>query len=275
MIDPLILSISLLYLALSLIQYFIAPKIGPNPYLGFRIGYTFADRETWYKANKFMGKLMILHSLFLLPLCLIPNFLVPFIIIFVVPLILFIPIGIKYSSHILEIRGSTVSKFARRRIEPIKIGPVWSISPIFLYSILLAFMLVTYPNLPNKIAVHFDLSGNPNGWSSKDDFFINFSLFSLIFPAISYIFIFLGKKYPIYTHPGKMRFPRDTILKTIIISMDSALILLIFVYYSIYLYATKNIFVSNYVIMTFIILVVSLPLVYLFYKWKKGGSNVY
>ncbi len=37
----------------------------------------------------------------------------------------------------------------------------------------------SYGKLPEKMATHFDLSGNPNGWSSKRGFFIGWS--ALIF----------------------------------------------------------------------------------------------
>jgi len=48
---------------------------------------------------------------------------------------------------------------------------------------------VHYPGLPERIASHFDLAGNPNGWSSKASFFLLLGglqgFFSLIFWGLS------------------------------------------------------------------------------------------
>lgn len=46
----------------------------------------------------------------------------------------------------------------------------WKILWIFTLLIMIVQMIDYYPELPQKMAVHFDLSGKPNGWSSKDSF---------------------------------------------------------------------------------------------------------
>ncbi len=268
MMDYIALIISLIYLILAAVQYFIAPKIGPNPYLGFRIGYTFSDEEVWKKSNRFMGKLMLIHAFILLPTCLIPDFLPYFLILFIVPLILFVPIGVKYASHILEIRGAKYEISEKRKIEPIDIPLGWLISPLLLYLFLIVLELITYDSLPLTVAVHFDSAWHPNGWMNRDDFIIFYSFFSLIFPVLAGIFSYLGKKYPLYMHPGKMHFSRDTILKAFILAMDAAMLIIISVYLLIYLYAKYH-YVAGSAFIILTLLPIVIPVGYLTYKWRR------
>ena len=269
MVDYLVLILDVIYIIVALLQYSVAPRVGPNPYLGFRIGYTLSSEKVWKKANRWIGKIMLIHSLLLLPLCFIPHALVYFLILWVVPLILFIPIGIRYASTHLEEEGAKEEEVSLKKIEPITAGLPWNISPVVVYLALLSFMVLTYSSLPNVIAIHFDSSGNPNGWSCKGDFFAWYNVISLILMFTAYIFVYLGKKHPIYVHPGKMRFPRDTYLKLIILAMDAALVLMIFVYLLIYLYALNS---TNFSITLFILLTlfpVIVPIGYLIYKWRR------
>ena len=40
----------------------------------------------------------------------------------------------------------------------------------------LLYMALTYSALPETISVHFDGKGQPNGWSDKSSFFVQYSL---------------------------------------------------------------------------------------------------
>jgi len=269
MIDYLILLLTAIYFVAALLQYFVAPKIGPNPYLGFKIGYTFADRVVWNKTNRLMGKFMMIHALIMFPLCLIPNFLGYFLLIYVIPLLVFIPIGIKYASTLLEMKGARAERASEKKLEPITVSIVWWSTPLVLFAILLILELATYSQLPEVVAVHFDAAGKPNGWSNRGDFILSFSLLSLMFVAISFIFVYLGKHHPLFLHPGKMRFSRDTYLKLIILSMDTALALMFIVYLSIYYFAVHNAAFPVSWILTSAVFVVIIPILYLVYKWRR------
>ena len=52
---------------------------------------------------------------------------------------------------------------------------------LFLLGLCILQALYYYPELPEKVASHFDLDGNPNAWSSKQ-FFIAF--YSIVTGAI-------------------------------------------------------------------------------------------
>ncbi len=270
MINWLILLIEFIYIILALIQYLLAPKIGPNPYFGFRIGYTFADKEVWKKSNKFIGKLMLIHSLLLIPF-LFTDFIIYFLILFVVPLIGIIPVGIKYSSNLLEVKGAKIGK-SEEKIEEITVGKALIISPALIYIILILIEIFSYSYLPSTIAVHFNVAGKPDGWENKWDFMVYFSLLSLIYPFLSYIYIYLGRKYPIYMHPGRMRFKRNAILKVSIIAMDLVGILLIYSYISIVLYSIYNIPLNPYLLISLIIIVIVVPILWLLTKGRRENE---
>ncbi len=54
--------LALLFVGISI--PLILEKVGPNPYYGFRIPKTYADKETWYEANRFTGWASLLASVF-------------------------------------------------------------------------------------------------------------------------------------------------------------------------------------------------------------------
>ncbi len=274
MINILILIINSLYLITGIMEFWLAPKVGPNPYFGFKIGYTFADREVWNRTNRLMGKFIMMHSAILFPTALVSNFLLPYTLLLTIPLIAFIPFGIRYASILLEMKGAKSESVSYKKIESINLGYSWSLSPLIFYLALILFEIITYSSLPEIVAVHFDSYGNPNGWSTKSSFIITYSLFSLISPGISYLFIYLGKKHPMYIHPGKMRFSRDAILKTTILSMNIMSIIIIFVYYSIYVYAVEKIVVPWWWFIAGTLFLIFLPMGYIIHKWKekKGGD---
>lgn len=62
---------SILLIGVGLIIYFIANRIPPNPFLGFRIGYAYVSRRVWVKLNRIsgivvalIGVLVLVESLF-------------------------------------------------------------------------------------------------------------------------------------------------------------------------------------------------------------------
>lgn len=55
----------------------------------------------------------------------------------------------------------------------------WKILWVFTLIILAIQMFFYYPELPQKMAVHFDLKGNPDGWSSKGSF-LGFYILALV-----------------------------------------------------------------------------------------------
>ena len=54
------LGIGALLFGAGLATYFLAPRVGPNPIFGVRVGYSYASREVWDKTNRFGGALLAL-----------------------------------------------------------------------------------------------------------------------------------------------------------------------------------------------------------------------
>ena len=59
------------------------------------------------------------------------------------------------------------------------------------------YMGITYPRLPDRIAVHFNAKGAPDNWGDKSNFATFYPLFTLAFNAL-FLFIvpFLIRKSP-------------------------------------------------------------------------------
>ncbi|MSP14811.1 MAG: SdpI family protein [Chloroflexi bacterium] len=49
------LGIGVLLVLAGAATYYFAPRVGPNPFFGVRIGYAYASREVWNKSNRFGG----------------------------------------------------------------------------------------------------------------------------------------------------------------------------------------------------------------------------
>jgi len=266
--------LSLLYAFLSILQLLLAPKIGPNPYFGFRIGYTFSNPMVWKKANVFIGFIMLLHSMILLILSFLGISLILYLILFIGPLILIMIVGIIYASHKLEEYGGGEI----RKIEPVKpleASFVWRHLGLIFFLILLFLMAITYNSLPEIIAVHFDISGNPNGWADKNDFFLWYGVFATIYLSIVYLLVYVGKKYPIVLHSGVMKIGRDTTFKSSLLAMNLVILILIITYLGIYFVNVKSesAGIINYIVI-FTFIIVFIPIGYIIYRWYKVRKGV-
>jgi uncharacterized membrane protein len=266
--------ISILYAFLSLLQILLAPKIGPNPYFGFRIGYTFSNPIVWKKTNLLIGSIMLLHSLILLFLSLIDISLLLYILLFMGPLILIMIAGIIYASHKLEEYGRGEIKKVEP-VRPLEASFIWKNLGMIFFFILLTLMAITYNSLPDNIAVHFDMNGTPNGWSNKNDFFLWYLVFSIIYLGIVYLIVYVGKKYPIALHSGVMRIGRDTTFKSSILAMNLVILVLIITYVGIYFANVKpeSSEIISYVVI-FIFSIVFVPIGYIIYRWNRVRKGV-
>ncbi len=269
-IIALLLIINVIYLIFSILVLFLAPKIGPNPYFGLRIGYSFSSRKVWNKTNRFAGILMTIHALFLFPIIILNN-IVYYIIALIAPLVIITIFGIIYASHKLEEERVEV-KGPVKPIKPLETTFVWKYLGIILFLILILMMLIAYPSLPNRMAVHFDASGNPNGWSSKNDFYTTYIILAGAYLALLYFIIYAGKKYPVALHSGVMRIGKDTVFKATILSLNMVFFILMAAFLWIYFYNISGAFegyiaTTYFLILTFIAAFV--PIGYIIYRWRK------
>ena len=272
--NVLLLIINLIYSIVALLQLFLAPRIGPNPYFGFRIGYSFSSRKIWSKTNRFAGILMTIHAISLFPLILLDN-IEYYIIALIVPLIIIAVVGVIYASHKLE-EERIKANGSIKPIKPLETTFIWKYLRVILFLILLLMMLIAYPSLPTRLAVHFDAAGNPNGWSSKNDFYTTYLILAGTYLAILYFIIYAGKKYPVALHSGVMKIGRDTVFKGTILSLNIVFFILMATFLWIYLYNTSaemhGYFATTYfIVLTFI--AAFAPIGYIIYRWKKEHNR--
>ena len=52
-----------LLILVGILIYWLAPIVGPNPFFGVRIGYAYANRETWDKTNRYGGAVMAIAGI--------------------------------------------------------------------------------------------------------------------------------------------------------------------------------------------------------------------
>lgn len=190
---------ALLFLV-GVLTYFLAPRVGPNPIFGVRVGYSFASREIWDRTNRAGGVLFAAVGLGTVFLALALRWLG-------VPdnLALIVMTGAMFIALISAI-GWLVA-YARKQAQgsllALETAPVpfrWSaLAPTFITSlVLVALIAYFYPQLPaNRIATHFDFSDQPNGWMTRDEFFISMFGLAALFVAIDLLVVWVATREPL------------------------------------------------------------------------------
>jgi uncharacterized membrane protein len=197
--------------------YLIAPKVGPNPWLGLRIGYTYADREAWDRVNRYYGKTLIVFSAVLLVFSFFSDSMVLFTAGVLVAAIVPAALGYREAIKLRESAGFEEPKTEEREevrvITPQSVSMIYIIMPFILLLILLIISALAYPLLPERVAIHFDASGNPDGWSSKFDALLISPAMGAIFAFIPLLLVAIAKRYPMLFYRGKLRTGKNTVLE--------------------------------------------------------------
>ncbi len=139
----------------------------PNPYVGVRIGYTYLSKEAWRKANTFAGIYCTAMGITLLAFSMLLN----------PPRTIFLAVLLTLSS-ILAIQSYRIAKETYEKedlsspikeakpMETVKVKPylLAQVVPIAIYLILATTL---WDTLPDRVAIHFDLSGKPDSYADK------------------------------------------------------------------------------------------------------------
>ncbi len=209
-----IFSIIGLVIAVSgLILIFIAKRLPVNPFVGFRIGYTYASRKIWVKYNRLagisffvIGLAIIFLSLYIQSLSLMITILLVLVFLNIVILSL---LAAREAERELGREAFKIEEGAKyrgkeiTRIEPVKpslLRFILMILPPILSIILTIYYL---PLLPEKIPVHFNVEGQPDRWESLTAFISSTLLFLIGFQFIGVIFLIVELKAPlVFYKPG-------------------------------------------------------------------------
>lgn len=180
--------------------YWLAPRLGPNPIFGVRVGYSYANRAVWDQTNRLGGILLALVGVgvALLGAALQTLGIAPR-----------LGMGILTAAMMLALLGMTVGLFvyARRlaRGTPIvrEIAPVpfrWAyLAPTLVtFALLVALAAYWYPQLPaERLAVHFNLAEQPDGWQARDEFFLTFLGLAAFFVVFNVVIVFIATREPL------------------------------------------------------------------------------
>ncbi|MGE5264459.1 MAG: SdpI family protein [Acidobacteriota bacterium] len=189
-----------LLFGIGLITYVFAPKVGPNPIFGVRVGYSYANREVWDKTNRFGGTLIALVGLMVALLA---------------PVLQWLNLseadGIRALTALMlaAILGSVIWLFiyardlAQGTIIAREMAPVhfrWAfLAPVLVtMGLLVAVALYFYPVLPvDRLATHFNLDNRPDGWSTRDGFLMGFFGMAGLFVLLNAAVVFIATREPI------------------------------------------------------------------------------
>ncbi len=197
---------------IGFIIYFLAKRLPVNPFVGFRIGYTYSSRRLWVKYNKLAGLTVGFIGLVMVALALVIDSAIILTIIFLslitIDTVLLSVMASREAEEILGREAYRVEKalptvHKPTRIHPVKPGAfkltLMILPPIL--SLLTTLFLVKY--MPNRIPSHFNIYGLPDSYQSFEEFlYITLPLF-IGLEFISLLFVFIEKHNPlIFYKPG-------------------------------------------------------------------------
>ncbi len=190
----------------GVILYIIVPRIKPNPFLGFRVGYVYVSRRLWVKANRIasiMLSLIALASIILSPIIGGTASLIVLVIGVTTTVVILTLYFERLAEKELISMPPTTEEKTLTIIEPIHPSIYHIIPPIIALTILVIGLILYYPMLPPKVAVHFNIEGIPDRYTSKTEALL-IIVSSVITVYSLYLFIiFLGLKKPEALHkPG-------------------------------------------------------------------------
>lgn len=184
----------------GLATYFLAPRVGPNPIFGVRVGYSYASREVWDQTNRFGGALLALVGVGIALLGVLLQMLG------VAPRE---GMGILATTMIVALLGATAWMFVyarnlargapiAREIAPVKFRWTYLAPVLVTFALLVALALYFYPQLPaDRVATHFNIAGQPDGWQTRDEFFAQFLGLAALFVVLNVVAVIVATREPL------------------------------------------------------------------------------
>ena len=139
-----------------------------NSFIGVRIGYTYMSEEAWRKANTAGGLFFVGFSLVLVIMALTGVSIQAFLLALIVGVLAGVGVSVdvaKRTYELEELSREAPEKPPGKKIE-VNIRPYLLLQLVALGAYLLLVAL-NWSALPEPMTVHFDASGNPNGFMSK------------------------------------------------------------------------------------------------------------
>ena len=180
--------------------YYLAPRVGPNPIFGVRVGYSYASREVWDKTNRFGGALMALVGIGTAILGVLLHLL---------NLAARDGIGILTVAMLAALLGATAWMFVyarglaqgtaiAREIAPVKFRWTYLAPVLVTFVLLLALAAYVYPALPaDRVATHFNIAEQPDGWQARDEFLVMYLGLAALFVVLDAVAVFVATREPL------------------------------------------------------------------------------
>ena len=183
----------------GIVTYIFAPRVGPNPIFGVRIGYAYANRETWDKTNRFGGMLMAMVGIgtaivgFVLQLLNIAGRDATNVVVVVMLAALVAGMGWVF----FYARGLAQGTSLARQLVPVKFRWAYLAPTLITLLLFIAFAVYIYPALPvDRVPSHFNLNDQPDGWQSRNEFIATFLGMSVLFLLLNVLIVFVAAREP-------------------------------------------------------------------------------
>jgi uncharacterized membrane protein len=194
------LGIGGLLFLIGLATYFFAPRVGPNPIFGVRVGYSYASREVWDRTNRFGGIVMALIGLavaLLAPLLQLLGVAARDGFVLLTALMMAALVGGTAWMFVYARRLASGTAIARE-LASVRFHWVYVVPVLASFVLLVAVATYFYPLLPAaRMATHFDLNDQPDGWMSRDGFFVTYIGLAALFVVLDALAVLVATREPL------------------------------------------------------------------------------
>ena len=285
MANLLFLVIGLIIAVTGLALALIAKRLPVNPFIGFRIGYTYASRRIWVKYNRLagisfaiIGLITVILSLLAISVTLLAAILV------VLVLVNTIVLSFLAAQEAERELGKEAFRIEKKeliekisRIEPVKPTPLRLVLMILPPILSLILVSIYLPLLPSQVPVHFNVAGEPDRWEPLSTF-TSITLPVLIgFQFIAIVFLLVELKAPlVFYKPGIPKRLVVSVLYDVGIVVSWLVFLALF---DILYYAVNNQHLLPNTLLTLIILLMIGFILFrvftLTWAWRKRARKLY
>lgn len=190
---------TLLFL-IGLAVYYVAPRVGPNPIFGVRVGYAYANRQVWDKTNRFGGALVALVGVGTAILGILFQLL---------DLTSRQATGVLAIAMIAALLGATAWMFVyarglaqgtaiARQVAPVRFRWAYLAPVLITFALLAAVAAYLYTSLPvDRMATHFNINEQPDGWMPRDSFIVSYLGMALLFVILDAVAVVVATREPL------------------------------------------------------------------------------
>jgi len=194
------LGIGALLLVAGLATYFFAPRVGPNPIFGVRVGYSYANRDVWDRTNRFGGALLALIGIgtAILGVLLQSLGVATRDGITILTIAMLVAVLGATAWMFVYARGLAQGTPIAREIAPVQFRWAYLAPVLVTFALLVALAAYFYPQLPaDRVATHFNFAGQADGWQSRDEFLALFLGIAALIVILDVLAVIVATREPL------------------------------------------------------------------------------